>query len=443
MNLEEAKATWERELVAAREIASKAEAENRNLTGEEMAKVKAHIDAGNQAKNIVKEAGEQDGVKNAMAELGMGYADEEKRTKTGLVVPSEGDTMGSAFTKSDAFNDLVKTLPDSPGARSRMAIQSGTYKYGEKASPDLVTGLAGNSAGAFITNDRLNILERLGRRPLTMRDIVSKGTTDSDTIEYVREIENVNNAAFVPEATTDALPTAPGTAGALVNNPGGGYKPKGKFEFEVVTETVKTLAEWMPVTNRALSDASQIRTLIDNKLRDDLAEVEDAQLLTGNGTGENLRGLMNVSGVLTQNSASTVLTGNDGMKMIEQLKKAKTLIRTTGRASATAVVMSPADYEEVWLARVDKNPAVDGSSAAGDQIAGLTVVENELMADGTALVGDFSRAVIFDREGVSLSVTNSHADFFIRNLVAVLAEKRLGFGVIRPSAFCKVTFNLA
>ena len=38
-----------------------------------------------------------------------------------------------------------------------------------------------------------------------------------------------------------------------------------------------------------------------------------------------------------------------------------------------------------------------------------------------------------------MQVSDSHADFFTRNLVAVLAEMRAGFAVFRPSAFVKVT----
>ncbi|WP_157533545.1 phage major capsid family protein, partial [Nocardia otitidiscaviarum] len=37
-----------------------------------------------------------------------------------------------------------------------------------------------------------------------------------------------------------------------------------------------------------------------------------------------------------------------------------------------------------------------------------------------------------------VTMTDSHADFFIRNMVAILAEERLAFAVTRPSAFVKV-----
>src|SRR5262249_46524375 len=152
-------------------------------------------------------------------------------------------------------------------------------------------------------------------------------------------------------------------------------------------------------------------------------ETEDGQILNGNGSGENLRGILQTSGRLTFNSPSTELVENDGMKIVEGVKRAKTKVRVEGRASATAVVMHPNDAETVYLARVAKNPAIDGSADGNLPIAGLVPVETEVIPEGKALVGDFRKAVLWDRESAVITVTDSHADFFIRNLVAVLAEQ--------------------
>ena len=63
-------------------------------------------------------------------------------------------------------------------------------------------------------------------------------------------------------------------------------------------------------------------------------------------------------------------------------------------------------------------------------------VESEAVPVGTAITAAFDRGIIWDREQATVAVSDSHADFFIRNLVAILAELRLAFGIFRPSAFC-------
>jgi HK97 family phage major capsid protein len=65
------------------------------------------------------------------------------------------------------------------------------------------------------------------------------------------------------------------------------------------------------------------------------------------------------------------------------------------------------------------------------------VIESEAATGGIALVGDFRKAVLWDREDVSITVGTADQDF-IRNIVRVLAELRAGFSVIRPAAFVEV-----
>jgi HK97 family phage major capsid protein len=324
----------------------------------------------------------------------------------------------------------MASLPDGFYA-TRTRVQSDPV--GIKA---LVTGLSDTSGGAFITTDRQNDLELLGRRPLEVRDLVSKRQTTSDTVEFVQQTTQMNAAAPVAEATTAAAPTAPGTAGALVLPAGGGYKPEGSIAYAVVTTTVKTIAEWIPATKRSLADVSQLRGLIDQELRDDLAEEEEDQILNGSGTGENLTGILNTSGIQTHTVQAPV-AGVD--PATELLFRARTKVLTVGRSRPTAYLLNPLDWEGIALARLAKNPANEGEGLANERLHGLPVVLSEAMPAKTALVGDFRKAVIWDRQQASISATDSHADFFIRNLVAILGEERLAFGVLRPKAFVKVT----
>ena len=218
----------------------------------------------------------------------------------------------------------------------------------------------------------------------------------------------------------------------------GGYKPEGSIAFEVVKTSVKTIAEWIAATKRSIADAAQLRGLIDQELKADLLVAEEREMLTGDGTGEHFTGILNTPGIQTQARSATV-SGVD--PLLETTLKAKTKARIGGRTAPTAYLLNPQDFEAVQLARIAKNPANEAIAGAVPTLHGLPVVESEGIPAGTGLVGDFSRAVLWDREQASISITDSHADFFIRNLVAILAEERAAFGVTRPAAFVKMSFT--
>lgn len=437
--IDEIKAEMRAELMAARDITVKADAERREMTDDEVTLAAAHVKAyeGKKKELERKQQHEVDAesVKSLLAGLGdeLGLEQNEpgqKSTPGGFVLPSKQKSIGQLFVESQQYKSLMSQFVGGHVAE-KTRVQSGAF--GVKA---LVTGTSDTSGGAFVQNDATGIYETLGRRPLTVRDLVSVRQTTSDTVEYVRQTAQATAAAPVAEATTSEGPTytANTTTGVVTETraAGGGYKPEGAFAFEKVTTAVKTIAEWVPATRRSLADASQLRGLIDAELRADLAEEEEDQILNGNGTGENFTGLLNTSGIQTQAAAADIFTA---------ARQARRKVKTVGRSTPTAYLMNPEDWEKYDLAKGSDGHFL-GAGPFGNQGANLwalPVVESEAVPVGTALVGDFRKAVIWDREQASISITDSHADFFIRNLVAVLGEQREAFGVIRPSAFVKFT----
>jgi HK97 family phage major capsid protein len=282
----------------------------------------------------------------------------------------------------------------------------------------LITGASSTSAGAFVTNDRLQIVDAgTFGRPLTIVDLITTGTTDSDTVEYVRQGTHTNNAAMVAEATATGN--------------GSGAKPESAMAFSVVTESVKTVAHWLAATRRSLQDAGQLRTMIDSFLRYGLAEELEDQILNGDGSGENFTGIFNTSGTQSQAYDTSLL---------KTTRKARTKVRIGGRATPTAFLMHPNDWEAMDLLQDAENryyfggPMVLGTP----RLWGLPVVESEAVTEGTALVGDFRMAALWRRMAAQILVSDSHSDFFVRNLIAILAEERAAFGVIRPSAFVEI-----
>lgn len=409
----------------AREVAEKAQAEDRDMTDDEK---DVYVKSMAELKDVLE------AVKTVKADEAV--LAEAKSFSEHIGVPKDGGglqpvrkSLGELVTGSQEFKSLLQPYTKDDGA---VSIPKGTHLHSNPIQvKSLFTGASATSGGAFVVNDRTDIVEMLGRRPFTIRNLVSNRRTSSDAVEFVRQTSHTNNAAVVAEATSSAMPTAPETAGALVLATGGGYKPEGDWAFEVVTTNVKTIAEWVPVTKRALADVNQLQGLINDELRIDVQEEEEDQILNGDGSGENFTGINNTSGIQTQAFATNIF---------DSVRKGITKARTVGRVNPNAVVMNPSDAEAIDLAK-DGNTQYyyGGPQSMGPRtLWGVPVVESEAQAAGTALLGDFTKAVIWDREQTTVTMTDSHADFFIRNLVAVLAEERLAFGVTRPTAFVQV-----
>lgn len=413
----------------ARAIAEKADAERRELTEQEQADYKADMLKGRDLLEQIKTAKQDEAIlaeaKALADEIGGTAAEDLAGQKSAAAGLARVKNLGLEIVNSAEFKAAMAPYKGgSVPERSR-------FQTDPIAVKGLFTGGDSASAGVFVTPEQTGILEMLGRRPLTIRDLVSKRTTGSDTVEYVVQTAHTNNAAPVPEATSTG-PLGDGTGGTATKVTGG-YKPEGSWAFERKTATVKTIAEWVPATKRALADAGQLQGLINDELRKDIAETEEVQILTGDGEGENLPGILSTSGIQSQAFDTDLFV---------TARRAITKVRTVGRVVPSAFAFNPEDVEKIDLAR--ENGATGKFLGAGPfamgprTLWGVPVVESEGVAAGEGLLGDFSKAVLWDREQTTVTMTDSHADFFIRNMVAVLAEERVAFGVTRPAAFATV-----
>jgi HK97 family phage major capsid protein len=412
----------------AREIAEKADGENRVMTADEqadygkaMAEARDRLDS---LKTAKADAAIIDEARQLAAEIGDTAVADVDALKSTASTLTRVKSLGLQVVQSAEFKAAMAPFGSRVPEKARFQTDPISIK-------GLFTGGDGTSAGVFVTPEQTGILEALGRRALTLRDVISVRRTGSDTVEYVVQTAHTNNAAPVPEATSTA-PIGDGTGGT-VTAVDGGVKPEGSWAFERKTATVKTIAEWVPATKRALADAAQLEGLINDELRADIAEAEENQILLGDGNGENLEGILETSGIQTQAFDTNIFVTT---------RKALTKARVVGRVVPNAIALHPEDVETIDLAREGTNTGQflgAGPFALGPRtLWGVPVIESEAIPAGRGVLGDFTKAVLWDREDTTVTMTDSHADFFIRNMVAVLAEERVAFGVVRPTAFVDV-----
>ena len=178
--------------------------------------------------------------------------------------------------------------------------------------------------------------------------------------------------------------------------------------------------------------------MINSELLYGLQLEEDRQILSGSGNNEELLGLLNTTGIQTYTQ-------------VVSEQKADALRRAATKAlianyEPTGYVLHPYDWEDVELQKGsgDGQYMLVSNVAIGAQaqVWRQPVVETPAIAEGTFLTGAFGLgAKIYDRQQANVRIAEQHADFFIRNAVAVLAEERLAMPVARPESFVKGQFS--
>ncbi|MBP8140408.1 MAG: phage major capsid protein [Acidovorax sp.] len=270
------------------------------------------------------------------------------------------------------------------------------------------------SAGALIQPHQAGIF--MGpETPLTVRDLFAAISIGSNAVEWVAEKLFTNNAG--PQ-------NGEGTA-----------KAESGITFEKKTSAVETIAHWIPASRQVLADAPQLQGLIDGRLRHGLKLKEDLQLLFGDGTNGNLLGLVPQATVFSAVGMPVVAPGGPAHTKLDYLRWAFLQV-AKAQYPATFAVMSLDDWATIQMMKTTDGAYIFGTptDGAAPRVWGKQVVESHGMSAGDFVAGSAFAATVYDREEVTVRVAEQHADFFIKNMVAVLCEERLAFTVERPAA---------
>jgi len=349
------------------------------------------------------------------ARSGLPFAD-GRETERG---EARAKTLGELFIESDAFVKYDRVTHRSPTVEIDLAKTMGDYvaDHGVKAAMDLSDQIrlkaTLTTTGYPPESVRIPLLVTPGEMAPTVASLMPQGTTSQGSIPYMEETTTTNAAAEVTE---------------------GDAKPESTLAFTERTSTVRKIATFLPVTDELFADAPAMRSYVENRLRTFVIQREDGQLLNGDGNAPNLRGILNVVGIQTEAKGANPTP--------DAIYRAMTKVAVGAFLDASAYVTHHNDWQEVRLLRTVDGIYIWGSPAdpGPERIWGLPVVKTTRIAEGTGLVGSFRDAAqIFRRSELAFAVSDSHSDYFQKNLLALRVEERLALVVYRPTGFCTVT----
>lgn len=312
-------------------------------------------------------------------------------------------SLGEQFAESDSFKELI----GEKGGKGRASIEL-------KATLTSLTTDAGGSVGD-LRGPALRVpgVIELPQRRMTIRDLITPGQMDTNSLEYVRETGWTNGAGMVAE---------------------GAGKPASDIKLALKTTSAKVIAHYMKASRQIMDDAAQLRSLIDNRLLYGLALKEEGQILNGDGNGQNLLGIIPQATAYAEPFAPPV----GGAWTAIDIMRLAILQAVLAEYPATGHVMHPIDWTRIELTKDEVGRYIIGNPQDGAQptLWRLPVVATQAITVDKFLTGAFKLgAQLFDRWLARIELATENEDDFIKNLVTILGEERLALAVFRPESF--------
>ena len=397
-------------LAAAQAIVEGAKASVRSMTDDEKSQVETHLKEVDTLDVQIKGSAADESRLARLAELTpeakSGHVDEDPKVSARSLGEHFAKSVGAeGFGRLKSISGYTVSAPE--------FVKAAT-------DPQLTTGA---SFGLMLTEVDRTIVHANRPGPV-VADLLGAGTLAGNAVTYFVEGALEGDFATVAE---------------------GGAKPQfHNADPTAVTDALKKIAGWWDTSDEMVEDLPFMVSEINNRGLYRLSMVEEAQLVSGLGTGSTVKGLLNRVGIQTEVQAIAPDSAQDA------LFRAITKVQTATGLPADGIIINPADYQKLRLSKDANGQYFGGGFFTGQYGAGgittqpplwgLNTVVTAAVPAGTAVVGAFKQAAtVYRKGGVRVESTNSDLGKFTSNIITTRIEERVALAVRIPLAIVKVT----
>ncbi|WP_426998172.1 phage major capsid protein [Pseudarthrobacter sp. N5] len=230
--------------------------------------------------------------------------------------------------------------------------------------------------------------------------------------------------------TNASVPLANSTAGAGAVAPGAAF-PETSLTTTATILTARKLAVFSTVVDELLQDFPTFAQYLDVELQRQIVDAENWQILNGDGTGQNLLGLLKTTGTLVRAKAPTDAA-------LDVLEQGITDLRNgPSFCEPDAIICHPSTWSTIRRVKNTLGNYIlgDPGQTAVTDVWGTPVLQTTQIVPGTVILGNLQLATqAFIRDGVTLEMTNSADADFTSGKVKIRSTERLTIGVARPTA---------
>jgi HK97 family phage major capsid protein len=316
-----------------------------------------------------------------------------KQRGTAPAAETHVETLGQQFVKSSGY----------------VAFNSGSTNKTRFEYKNTLTG-----SDTTVAPDRKPGIVGGVEQPLTLEAFLPRVPTTSGAIEYTKETGFTNNAAETAE---------------------GAQKPESVLTWSLVNQPIATVAHLIKISRQLAADAPALSAFVDERMRYGVDRRVETQLVSGDGVAPNIAGFMK-SGNFTAHGIADAALGT----VLKKLVLIRTIMGNLENIGYTpdAIILNPSDWASIDIAlfTTAAGQTMRSVNEAGQPVLfGVRVIPSVGMTADTVAVGAFRQAcTIYDREQLTVDMSESDGDNFAKNLITIRAERRLALAVERPGA---------
>ena len=389
----------------------------------------------------------EENVKNQLDQLG-NIIDEKIEKATGQALESANGKADSALkgeidNLTKKFNERFDSFEVENKKMFEKKNESKNFKtnltkaLNEGAIDNLVKGNTNAAAfeikadmtmnadysGEVVPADRVPGFKFDPNRPQNMRQIIPNGSTGSDVVRFVKESGYSNGAAAAAEGATLG---------------------QTDFDMTATSVNVEKIGTYLRISEEMLADTAQLTSYISNRVPAKLLEVEDDQILGGNGSSPNLNGLYNSDTNFDTSSSGAFYQAVSSPNEFDVLVAAINQLALSNY-KPNYILLNPTDFHKILLLKDSQSRYLKDQVYQGLQPAfmGVPVIINNEVNAGTFFVGDFNSCQLWIRENLSVSFHREDGTNIRDGFVTVRCQERVALATYLPLGIIDGTFSTA
>ena len=331
----------------------------------------------------------------------------------------ENKKMFEKKNESKSFKtNLIKALNE--GAIDNL-VKGNTNAAAFEIKADMTMGA--DYTGEVVPADRVPGFKFDPNRPQNMRQIIPNGSTGSDVVRFVKESGYSNGAAAAAEGSTLG---------------------QTDFDMTATSVNVEKIGTYLRISEEMLADTAQLTSYISNRVPAKLLEVEDDQILGGNGSSPNLNGLYNSDTNFDTSSSGAFYQSVDSANEFDVLVAAINQLALSNY-KPNYILLNPTDFHKILLLKDSQSRYLKDQVYQGLQpsFMGVPVIINNEVNAGTFFVGDFNSCQLWIRENLSVSFHREDGTNIRDGFVTVRCQERVALATYLPLGIIDGTFSTA